>query len=1055
MTPDPERTAKVRRIFDAAQALPPEERVAFVRAEAAGDVVVEREVNELLAFAIEIPTEALRAGAEGVFDPSPPPQDQIGPYRLLNEVGRGGYGVVYRAERTDLKSHVAIKVSQRASEGVLRRFEFERSTLASMNSPYIARLFDAGQTLSGQPYFVMEFVDGVPLHRYCRERGLDLWARLELFCKVCEGVRHAHGKGIVHRDLKPANVLVSDEGGVAIPKVLDFGLAKALEGSGRRNAGDTIQGDLLGTYEYMSPEQARGHNDDISVQTDVFALGALLYEILADEPTISRAEIERIHESGGLPKLLEVLSRREPQNVSAQIRDSARSRAVRGDLDLIVRKAMANEAARRYETVAALVDDVERHMQHRPIQAAPDSTVYVLNKFVRRNRGFVMSAALLLAVALVGAAVYVAQYYETLDANRRFRLIRYLIELDEAVQEAEDMRPDPNDRKHGWQGLATQLADHVRQNQSHWDDALKDVAEFLREVLGEDPDGVSDLVGENFDLLELEQASWLRALKSRPHSGMQGPPRLPEDVASLSPGEQFEWAQRRCNHLIGADRVFGEEEAALTVLLSLSESQASSRDRRAKIGMMLTFALAWNGRLEDARKELKAALDLVEQKDTEMQRLGRCALALCNQLASGAPSRLKQVEAEMEAAVDRAEAELLAARLPDLTDPAIRSLAVSLLHLRRRIHEFRNPDGGPYSLVGRRAVWASHVGELTREERDGLPTWEDARVAILAADGVQASGSYASWPIDLIPQEGLVPLGKNPTTGLWEFYHLRSAWDPLLDPVPAGFELPEIHAETGDIRPRPETGIVFVLVPGGAYRTGRSPWPFWSSTSTDLEPFFMSRHELTQGQFVRLARRRQNPSMVNYREQYFGMNAPPTEAHPVEMVSWDMATQLLEDHGLLLPTEFQWEICARAGSATDWWTGSDVETLQGRENVLDEYGAFFLGIKGEHAQFRDGWMCHAPVGTFMCNPWGFYDVHGNVAEWCRDTFVDADEIMPRAGDGLRVIPATHAETVDNKVWRGGSFRSPISETRAGSRIASPPTTKGNGLGLRVVRKLDR
>jgi len=401
---DPDRFARLQRIFDEAQSLPPEDRAAFVKAQSAGDAQLERQANDMLALGSGAPTEAWRAGVQGVLDHGPmPPQAQIGKYRLLDEVGRGSYGVVYRAERADLESHVAIKVSQHASEGVLSRFDFERRALSSMSSPYIARLFDAGETEAGQPYFVMELVDGVPLHHYCRERGLDLRSRLELFCKVCEGVRHAHGKGIVHRDLKPANVLVGDEAGVAVPKVLDFGLAKALEGSGRRDEGKSVGGEPLGTYGYMSPEQARGRTGDMGVQTDVFALGAMLFELLCDEPTISQAEIRRIVDSDGKGKLLQDLAVREPQSPSARIQDPALRRRVRGDLDVIVRKAMANEVDRRYETVAAVAEDIENHLQNRPIQAAPDSVAYVAKKFVRRNWGLVVSAGLVLLVGVTGA----------------------------------------------------------------------------------------------------------------------------------------------------------------------------------------------------------------------------------------------------------------------------------------------------------------------------------------------------------------------------------------------------------------------------------------------------------------------------------------------------------------------------------------------------------------------------------------------------------------------------------------------------------------------------
>jgi serine/threonine-protein kinase len=317
----------------------------------------------------------------------------VGPYRLVRELGHGGMGVVYLAERADgqFEQRVALKLIKRGmdSEDILRRFLAERQVLARLNHSHIARLLDGGITAQGQPYFAMEYVDGVPLHPYCEERRLGFEDRLRLFREVCEAVQYAHRGLVVHRDLKPSNILVTSAGET---KLVDFGIAKLLyEDGADRSATRTDQ--RLMTPDCAAPEQVRG--EPVTTATDVYALGAILYQLLTGLPPhqfndCSRAERYRI--------ILEV----EPYPPSATVRGTAERRRLRGDLDFIVLKALGKDPARRYPSVEALLDDLERHRTGLPVRARPASVAYRARKFLGRHRVAVAVVALVVLALAAG-----------------------------------------------------------------------------------------------------------------------------------------------------------------------------------------------------------------------------------------------------------------------------------------------------------------------------------------------------------------------------------------------------------------------------------------------------------------------------------------------------------------------------------------------------------------------------------------------------------------------------------------------------------------------------
>jgi serine/threonine protein kinase/WD40 repeat protein len=337
---------------------------------------------------------------------------------MLKTLGEGGMGVVYLAEQTEpLQRQVAVKVIKIGMDTreVVGRFEAERQTLALMDHPNIARVYDAGATTDGRPYFVMEHVAGVSLTDYCDRHRLSTQDRLAVFVKVCTAVQHAHQKGVIHRDLKPSNVLVSDHDGTPVPKVIDFGIAKATEASFAERTLFTERGVMVGTPEYMSPEQAAS-SADIDTTTDVYSLGVILYELLVGalpfEPRTLRAagydEMRRMIRESDPPKPSTRLTGLGPGagNVAVNRQTDARllGRQLKGDLDWIVLKALEKDRLRRYPTVAAFAADVERYLGHEPVVARPPSHTYRLGKFARRHRVGV-AAGLSVAAALVAGLV--------------------------------------------------------------------------------------------------------------------------------------------------------------------------------------------------------------------------------------------------------------------------------------------------------------------------------------------------------------------------------------------------------------------------------------------------------------------------------------------------------------------------------------------------------------------------------------------------------------------------------------------------------------------------
>ncbi len=410
-------------VLNAALELREPERAAYLDEACAGNAALRQRVEELLQASdeagnfLENPAAVPPSGTIPGPTPTEKPGDKIGRYKLLQQIGEGGCGVVYMAEQEEpVRRRVALKVIKLGmdTKSVIARFEAERQALALMDHPNIAKVLDAGATETGRPFFVMELVRGTKITDYCDQNNLSTRERLDLFIHVCQAIQHAHQKGVIHRDIKPSNILVTVNDGVPVPKVIDFGIAKATQGRLTDKTLFTAFEQFIGTPAYMSPEQAVMTSLDIDTRSDIYSLGVLLYELLTGKTPFDANELLQ----SGLDAMRRTIREIEPPKPSTRLStmlDAERTSVathrqtespklihlVRGDLDWIVMKCLEKDRGRRYETASSLAADIKRHLNTEPVVARPPSKLYEFQKTVRRHKfGFAATGAVIIALLL-------------------------------------------------------------------------------------------------------------------------------------------------------------------------------------------------------------------------------------------------------------------------------------------------------------------------------------------------------------------------------------------------------------------------------------------------------------------------------------------------------------------------------------------------------------------------------------------------------------------------------------------------------------------------------
>jgi len=470
-------------IFEAALQLPPEQRAAHLKQACGDDAQLRQRVERLLKSHeeaskdfLEQPPQALGPNKTIVVASPPIAEEQlgtmIGRYKLLEKIGEGGFGVVYVAEqREPVKRRVALKIIKLGmdTKQVVARFEVERQALAMMDHPNIAKVFDAGATETGRPYFVMELVRGIKITDYCDQNNLSTRERLELFAKVCQAIQHAHQKGIIHRDIKPSNILVTLHDGVPVPKVIDFGIAKATQGELTQKTVYTQLQQFIGTPAYMSPEQAEMSGLDIDTRSDIYALGVLLYELLTGKTPFDQKDLL----SAGLDGMRRMIREQEPLRPSTRVsslqgeeRTTTAKRhgldapklvhLLRGDLDWIVMKCLEKDRTRRYETANGVAMDLKRYLSQEPVVARPPSAIYRFQKFARRNKlAFAAGSAVAIALCLG----VVASTWQAVRATHERRIADH--EREHAQTEAK--RADANAGAEARQRQIAEQATHRTQ----------------------------------------------------------------------------------------------------------------------------------------------------------------------------------------------------------------------------------------------------------------------------------------------------------------------------------------------------------------------------------------------------------------------------------------------------------------------------------------------------------------------------------------------------------------------------------------------------------------
>ena len=994
-------------------------------------------------------------------------------YRLESEIARGGMGAVLGVFDEDLRRHLAMKVmlAERA-EGrsdtpatdpkQLSRFLEEAQVTSQLDHPGIVPVHELGLDSQDRVYFTMKLVKGKTLKDAFEElwSGEGDWTQtrvLSLLLRVCEAMSYAHAKGVIHRDLKPGNVMVGRFGEVY---VMDWGLARVLgredvkdirvrqpalttselRSERRDHAGETpdsplytMDGDVVGTPAYMPPEQAAGRLSEMGPHSDVYAVGAMLYHLLVGHmpylPPGTRASNYTILRwvQDGPPRPVHEIAPTQPAELVA-----------------ICERAMERDPERRYADMRALAAELQAYLEGRVVLAYETGAVAELKKWIVRNKplaGALATALLLLVFGLTASLSLFVLAKENRQVQARLAAESDLEKLENLQSLAQEMWPALPERVEAYQdwlknaedlvasldqgehgtGHRAQLA-QIEARATPWTDQERDLSRRTHPRF------------EELVQLEDELAARRRGLDVR--TGMIAfaevglePNELLEDTRQLS---------RLARQLTRPDRKeFGREPKGLALARRAHALAPGASSEAVEASLTLGWALLANGLDDEARKVMKEAEDSVP---ADLRPNWNAARAQLQGALESATTDAQATIAELETRQTKLDAEVSKRREWHFEERD-RWWHKTLKKLVDGIEAFAHPETGTMRGqavwgVARRLAWAESVVELTLEDS----RWPGAIGSI--ADETQCPQYHG---LVLRPQLGLVPIGRDPSSGLWEFAHLQTGVEAKRN-------------QDGRLANTEECGLVFVLIPGGTFTRGAqatdtSAPGYDPEAAPDegplqtlaLSPFFLSKYEMTQAQWEPLTGG--NPSSINPRD-YRGV----TRTHPVESVAWATLENVMFRLDFSLPSEAQWEYAARGGTLGPWSTGDSRESLAGFVNIAD-LATKRAGAKWpiDTPELDDGFVYHAPVGSFGANRFGLHDVHGNVAEWVQDSVVAGAYSLAANKDP--VSKSTDKEAMH--VFRGGGFQGMAFNARSAVRSFHRGDSGMFFVGIRPARALQR
>ncbi|MCR9245148.1 MAG: protein kinase [bacterium] len=989
-----------------------------------------------------------------------------GKYVIQGELGRGGVGAVHRGHDQDLGRDVAMKflhAKYKDEPAILHRFVEEAQIGGQLQHPGIVPVYELGMS-DGRPFFTMKMVKGQTLAQALSDRRSSASDRrrfLAIFEQICQTMAYAHARGVVHRDLKPANVMIGSFGEV---QVVDWGMGKVLKRGGVadekraaelqsqlsvietvRSAGhgtQSIMGSVMGTPAYMPPEQARGDVDAMDARSDVFALGAILCEILTGQPPYVGEQSDLI-----------------TMAAMAKLDDAqARLAASGADDDLIelATECLMPAPAARPQSAEAVASRIHEHLGAAEARAH-DANIRAAA--LKRTQKLGIALTVVIAAGL-GASLW---FWRDADTQRgvaekaasdaktaeqaektareaaetnlaNFNRLSHVVRLESAKAKEVDLFPawpSKSEAMRSWLdtdakdlvGVLPKLRSTLAELEAR---ALPQSEEDKAEEREKRPRS-GELKALEAKLTAMRYAQDVRNGHRQPEPFALEEAKLPKTHDELN---NLAWA------LVDPGRTeFGREAEGLALARRAVSAAPASGDDRAMVTDTLAWALFANGLDDEAlakSKEALAAASASKRADYSgyLKKLEATIATASGDEGQRAITDLAQQVAALDAEVSTR------------TDWQFEDDADRFLHatLRKLVADIKSFEEANVAQVKKRLTWSERVEKLTISRYD--ERWKEARLAIIKADGKAASELYGEVPVELSPQMGLVPIGMNPKTKLWEFYHLRSAWDGTSDP--SAITIPS-HREDGSIEVTADTGIVFVLLPGATFWMGaqatdpngpnydKHARPDVAPRQVYVPPFFLGRHELSQGQWARLwsgEAQLRRPSSHGLGFRGLTMTAAVDDSHPVENVDWTMSSETMARHGLSLPTEAQWEYGCHGTTNTPYWF--DFADLNKFANVADAT-AKRAGAPWTCEAWSDGHIIHAPVGTFGANLFGLHDVHGNVWEWCQSTF----------------------DSSSRRVLRGGGFGYPAVFARSTNRDGHAPTIRDGGLGLRPARLITK